>query len=323
MAKLPKPAKLLKPAKLPESLEFSRFDRWDLDPADANGTTARVRIRPETTDIFVFVHGWRNGPAQADAHARRLFAALDHPPGSAYPGLNEYRPQFIALRWPSTSGIRPASYRRIRDRAHAIGASGPGARALGSLLGYLDGARTRPSGPPTLRTAGGQYLHCIGHSFGCRLLGSAIMSAADSSSPPVLGWPWHSSRPFNVDSFVALQMAAPPTIFRDEFAALTGGDAPIAGPVVATFSRHDHALRNLHRIVEGTAGVGALGVLGAPTIPMHHVDQPYRAAEFSRITNVDASHIFRGGRPPAGAHARIWHRETAHLVLAVSALARE
>lgn len=55
---------------------------------------------------------------------------------------------------------------------------------LASLLGYLHGERRQPQrGPDILRVEGGQYLHCVGHSFGGRFLGEAIAAAATPSAP--------------------------------------------------------------------------------------------------------------------------------------------
>jgi hypothetical protein len=169
-------------------------------------------------------------------------------------------------------------------------------------------------------------LHCLGHSFGGRFIGEAIMVAADPPTPPALGWPWRSHHPFGVDTFIAIQMAAPPNIFDDRFAPLIG-HAPLHGPVVTTFSRGDRANGLWHRFPERVPGIGATGVSAADvtTIRLKRVTEPYTRANFpSRIVTVDATGRFRRGRwlRPEGAHSDYLYPETAHLVLSLAALAR-
>jgi hypothetical protein len=112
----------------------------------------------------------------------------------------------------------PGGYRRIRDRAHAMTTHGHAGLVLAHLLGYLNQSRrTPPTRKPQLGTADSQYLHCVGHSFGGRLLGQAIMAAASPYGPPRLSWPWKNpDYPFTVDTFLVFQMAAQPTIFTEE-----------------------------------------------------------------------------------------------------------
>lgn len=281
----------------------------------------------DATDIFVFVHGWRNRPEKASATARRLFSALwraSRGHADRYPGLDPFRPYFVAVRWDSWSGPFMRGYLRVRDRAHRMTTEGHAAHVLGALLGTLDAERRPPRGPATLRTAGGQYLHLVGHSFGCRLLGEAIRYAADPPAGPALEWPWGSRHPFTVDTFVGLQMAARPDMFATRFADLVTGEAPIRGPVVLTVSPHDRALSRWHRLAEdGWRGIGAVGATGAPTIRLRGPDEPYTTGEFARLTNVDAGGLFRRGRLlPPGAHSDIWYPETVHLLLSLADLRR-
>lgn len=324
---------------LPTSADFDDFDviRLDTDGAllDGDGRVppgrvgahlqALVDLPRGVTDVFVFVHGWQNTGRRADAASRRLFAGIrdlyDEDP-ARYPGLDGFRPAFYSVQWPSQSLPTTGGYRKIRDRAHAMTTTGHAAHVMAALLGLLDSSRTSPYGPPTLRTAGGQYLHCVGHSFGCRLLGEAIREAAAPPDQHVLAWPWTSAHRFTVDSFAGLQMAARTDVFQHRFRSLVDGSAPIVGPVALTVSPHDRALSLWHQLPEGEAGLGARGALDAQTVPLHRLDEPYTTAEFGKVTNVDAAWRFNRGPAALGAHSDIWYPETIHLLLSLAALSR-
>ncbi|BCJ56241.1 hypothetical protein Asp14428_77160 [Actinoplanes sp. NBRC 14428] len=224
-----------------------------------------VDVPEDTTDIYVYVHGWQTDREKAFGTAGALLRGLldghRRAPGR-YPHLDPYVPHVVAVHWPSTSAPLPGGYRRIRDRAHAMTSTGHAAHVIGMLLGYLDAGRARPGGPDVLATAGGQYLHGVAHSFGGRMLGEAVTWAADPPEPPVMGRRWPSRHPFTADSLVVFQMAAPPRAFRDHFTALVDGEAPISGPVVVTMSGHDTALSAWHRRIEGCPGSGPPGPRG-------------------------------------------------------------
>ncbi len=316
-------------------LERPRFNAFDLVELDTDGVLTRhgtrvdtadlaqhlpalIRTPPATTDIFVFVHGWRNSADQALDSARKLFGGivdLHVEQAEQYPGLPRFQPYFVLVRWPSESEVLPEGYRRIRDRAHAMTSTGHAAQVLGTLLGYVDAKRERPIGPGTMQTADGQRLHCIAHSFGGRMLAEAITWAADPPEPPTMGWPWRSAHPFTVDTLVVFQMAAPPDVFATHFTSLVDGDAPITGPVVLTRSAHDRALADWHRIPEGVAGIGAVGATNCPSITLRQIEESYARTDFGRVTNVDASWRFSG-------HSDIWHPESMHLVLSLASLSR-
>jgi hypothetical protein len=221
-----------------------------------------------------------------------------------------------------------SGYRRIRDRAHAMTTTGRAADVLAHLLGYLNAHRRLPGSPPTLRTSAGQYLHCVGHSFGGRFLVEAIQAAADSR-PSVLGWNRTNPRyPYTVDTLLVFQMAAPPNVFAERFARILH-DAPINGPITLTHAGTDRATGLWHRIAEGKPGIGHIGAQQ----PADHISHTkllglrnnYRRADFdTRIVNVDSAWRFRRGRTrnPAGAHSDIWYPESAHLLLSLAHLAR-
>ena len=290
-----------------------------------------LRPPPTTTDIFVFVHGWRTSGSRGSAAARQVFQLISDryaDVASQYPQLRDFQPYFVAVRWPSVSSPLPTGYRRIRARAHAMTTEGHAAYVLAHLLGYLDSQRISPTrGPGRLRTATGQYLHCIGHSFGARFLGEAIMAAALDSGPPLLGWPWRGTHQFGVDTFVGLQMAAPPAVFADRFAPLLN-DSPLHGPVVLTFSHADRANRLWHYLAEGALGIGGVGArepaAAIHTLQLHRLDLPYVVSDVpTKILNIDATWRFqRGAWRPEGAHSDYLYPESAHLILSMIELGR-
>ncbi|MEU6356139.1 hypothetical protein ABZ896_43665 [Streptomyces sp. NPDC047072] len=281
-----------------------------------------LAIPAEATDVIVYVHGWNTSLRSAHTALTRLLA-LAHDQyaarSSLYPGLDgstrEFVPWPVLVRWPSLG-----TYQQIRDRAHTMGTQGLAARVIGQLLGYLDAERGNPREAPVLANRTGQYLHLVGHSFGCRFLCEAVQWAAHSHT---LGWstPEPPGRPFTVDSMLLLQMAAPRDAFADTFTALA--DAPLRGPVVATYSRHDRATGFWHLRAEKRAGVGYAGIGTAPApvsaIRMLPADQPYPLAVLDhRFVSVDASEVFVRGRGPAGAHSDHLRPESAHLLLSLA-----
>lgn len=297
------------------------------------GLLAQVVAVPEdATDIFVFVHGWQNSPSRAASAAIRLQEGIDEcyrVHREDYPALTQFRGYYVVVRWPSRSNPFPWGYRRIRDRAHAMTTNGHAEFVLAHLLGYLNEIRNVPQSlPPTLRAKDGQYLHCVGHSFGGRFLAEAVMLAAEPTAP-TLSWPWGDTEryPYSIDTLVVFQMAARPDDFARRFAALLYR-APISGPIVLTFSRFDRALRRWHRITEGVSGIGASGARAPAeeiqTIALPHIGQSLELTLDKRIINVDSSWRYRHGRflRPEGAHSDIWYEESFNLLLLLAAAAR-
>jgi esterase/lipase superfamily enzyme len=290
-----------------------------------------LQIPEGASDIVVFVHGWRNSPAQSLARARQFFTLIEstyHAGREHYPAINAWHGHYVLVRWPSMSNPFLTGYRRIRERAHAMTTRGHAADVLAQLLGYLNSTRRRPGGPPTLRTASGQYLHAVGHSFGGRFLVEAVQAAADER-PTVLGWQRADPRyPYALDTLLVFQMAASPQVFAGRFERVLR-DAPINGPIALTRSRADRATGLWHRLAEGTPGIGRIGA----THPAEHITAtrllatatPYRYEDLNRrIVNIDATWRYRRGRlwNPAGAHSDILYPESAHLLLSLADLAR-
>ncbi|MFE1989731.1 hypothetical protein [Streptomyces mirabilis] len=276
------------------------------------------------TDLLVYVHGWQTSPESALTAVHRLLGLTAHQYDQRpelYPALRPWRPWTVLIRWPSRSLPSLGGYRRIRDRAHTMSTQGHASRVIGQLLGYLDVSRSDPAAPAVLANRDGQYLHVIGHSFGCRLLCEAVQWAADE--PPTLGWstPQPPGRPFTVDSMLLLQMAAPRDAFAATFPAL--GKAPLRGPVVATYSQHDRATGFWHLRAEKRAGIGYAGIGTAPApvsgIRMRATGNTYPMDDLDhRYVSVDASDVFVHGNGPAGAHSDHLRPETAHLLLALA-----
>ncbi|WP_369634893.1 hypothetical protein [Nocardia sp. JMUB6875] len=310
-----------------------RPDGSSVRPADVRNFLARqLTIPRKATDIVVFVHGWRNTPTTAEQRARQFFTLLEdryRGERDRYPGLKGWQGYYVIVRWPSMSNPLPNGYLRIRNRAHAMTTEGRAAQVLGQLLGYLNTERRPPGSPPALRNATGQYLHCVGHSFGGRFLVEAVQAAADKG-PPALAWNRPNPRyPYTVDTLLIFQMAARPDIFSGPFARILDDDAPINGPVILTHSRADRATGLWHRFAEGTPGIGHIGARTPPeeigNAILHSVDEPYRHEELeSRIVNIDAGWLYRQGRwkNPAGAHSDFSYPESAHLMLSLAELAR-
>ena len=304
------------------------------------------------TDLFVYVHGWQTSPDSAVRAATRLRTLMltrrrQAERSGFYPGLaaTGFEPWMLVVRWPSASGPGPIGYRRIRARAHAMGSrpgNGHAAHVIGRLLGYLDTERPDPAAPALLANREGQYLHLVAHSFGCRLLCEAVVWAAEASLGDTLCWNAATRdrvRPFTVDSMLLFQMAAPRDAFGSMFSGLAPAvapalepdrnPAPLRGPVVATYSRHDHATGLWHLGAEGKLGVGHSGI-DPSSVPVAETrllpgDERYLECDLDHpFVNVDATDGFsRGGRlNPAGAHSLHICPESAHLLLSLADFSR-
>ncbi|MEV8315092.1 hypothetical protein AB0Q95_13035 [Streptomyces sp. NPDC059900] len=306
--------------------------------------TERLAPPSWATDILVYVHGWQTSTGSARRAAERLLALVHSTRTAAptrYPALaaQAFNPWCVVVRWPSSSPITPAGYRRIRDRAHTMGArqgGGHAAHILGRLLGYLDTERADPAAAPVLTNRDGQYLHLVGHSFGCRFLCEAVQWAADARLGDTLGWNAADpspSRPFNADSMLLFQMAARRDAFLSLFPSLLPGEAhdgaPLKGPVVATYSRHDRATGFWHLRAEAQPGIGHSGIGPAPapmfTTRLLPLDERYpHSALDHRFVNIDASDVYVRGRrlSPAGAHSDHLRPESAHLLLTLADYSR-
>ncbi|MFI7340374.1 hypothetical protein ACIBUY_20885 [Streptomyces sp. NPDC050085] len=287
------------------------------------------------TDLLVFVHGWLTPPEEARARMARLVQLTEQAWAvrrALYPRLPDgLRVQPIALRWRSDTGYREAM---ARTRNAAL--EGHAAHVLAALLGYLDAWRELPVPDGALPGRGGQYLHCVGHSFGCRFLCQALPEAgpAEHARRPehVMAGPVHRDEryPYTVDSVLLMQMAAPrSTLARGGLYADLFERAPVSGPVAVTHSRHDRATGLWHFLAEGHRGIGTAGLRKA-VVPVHRIRMhpphvPYADADLHhRLIDVNATRVFRAGRfTRSGAHSDLWHPHSAHLLLSLMDRARE
>jgi hypothetical protein len=308
-------------------------------PADVKDVLdEHLWLDKRTTDIFLHVHGWRTGPTDAAGRARRL-NVLVHDVYEAnsgnYVGLENFSAQFVCVRWPSASKTGLGGYRKIRERAALMSTRGQAAHVLAVMLGYLNEERELPrAGPDTLRTASGQYLHCVGHSFGGRFLSHAIIEASARlrearEEPDVLSWPWTSDAyRWTADSLTVFQMAVPADAFAAAPYAELLSESVLNAPVVMTFSPHDRALGLWHRQAEG--GRNGIGFLGATapaddirTLQLLDVNTPYRFPDPPvRLINVDARAYYRASLRFEGAHSDYFRPQSAHLLLSLAARAR-
>ncbi|HET6354882.1 hypothetical protein [Streptomyces sp.] len=293
-----------------------------------------LRLDPKTTDIFLYVHGWRTKPDGAAEAAQRLFTLtedlLEQQPHH-YPRLRPFHPRYICVRWPSHSAPTPSGYRTIRDRAASMSDPGHAPRVLAAILGYYNKHRHTPEpGPDTLRTAKGQYLHAIGHSFGGRFLTHAIAQASNklSQGPHTLGWAWRNNAyPWTLDSLTVFQMALPHDAFAQQPYSRLLADNVLNAPIAMTFSPYDRALGLWHRRTEDQKdGIGYNGattpIEHLHTLPLHTVADPYEFPA-SRLINIDASSRYRSSPLKIeGAHSDYFHRESAHLLLSLANQAR-
>lgn len=325
--------------------EFS--DGREIQPDELQKYLKEKIVLPDgVTDVFIWVHGWRNNSSRALLNARRLFNGLTDAGitrGAQYPSLGHFVPAFIAIHWPSMSSPFPSGYKRIRDRARSMTDEGDAEFVLASLLGYLDGKNSRTGGPgsKTLRAKGGFYVHCLGHSFGGRFLTAAIRAAASPQhrTLSLLGKVGTDGRKvlsaiadvgfeFTVDSVLIFQMAAPRHSFGSELRMLIH-KAPLRGPLVLTYSCRDRANCLWHRFAEwGEAGIGCSGA-GEPKddiceIRLGPLDYRYTGSDFcKRIVNVKSCWAFKKSLfRIEGAHSDFWYSESIHLAMSLAEFVR-
>ncbi|AVZ71045.1 hypothetical protein SLUN_01040 [Streptomyces lunaelactis] len=297
---------------------------------------SHLRLREDTTDIFLYVHGWRTSALEAQDDAQTLFDLVESVMAQqphAYPRIHGFRPQYVGVRWPSRSSPLPWGYRTIRDRTATMSLTGQVPRVLGAVLGYFNAHRELPEpGPDVLAGAYGQYLHCVGHSFGSRFLLHGILEATvrlAHGGPDTLSWSWRDrAYPWTLDSLTLFQAALPADSFLHRPYANILGANVLNAPVAMTFSPADTALGFWHRRTEKRQdAIGYLGATGPAEhlqeLPLHEVKAPYDFPRDVRLLNVNASHRFLdGSRLTGGAHSDFYHPESAHLLLSLADAAR-
>src|SRR5690606_17478861 len=246
-------------------------------------------------------------------------AAAANPPVSndTVTAMSETGNPFRRLWRGARGALRVLSYWTMKRRAGVVGQDG-----VGPLLGQLAALL------PELR------VHLIGHSFGARLVSytlKGLPSAAVASASPV-------------KSLLLLQGAFSHYAFSDALphdprrgGHLRGMNARVDGPLLATHSRHDSAVRYAYPlaslIARQDASVvrdpaerwGAMGDRGAQAVGalqlklaepgVHYPFQP------GRWFNLDGDELIRRGSPPTGAHADVIHPHTAWAALHAAGLA--
>ena len=294
--------------------------------ATAHFLKRAIAIGEEVTDVFVWVHGWRNSRSDATKSAGMLFGGIEDlykKQPSRYPRLDQFKPKFIAIHWPSESTV--FGYKKVRDRAHEMTTKGCAEFSLASLLGYLEPVK-RKGRPPVLRSKDGHYVHCVGHSFGGRFLAEAIAAAAQPSPPTLALLPENPNFDYTIDTFLVFQMAAPPDIFNGRVKAAFG-EGPMQGPVCLTYSSSDTANCKQHRRAEGVPAIGCGGATQPESsigrVQMRPHDQDYTHQELTHhLVNIDASSVFTAKDWFVGSHSDIWYEESIHLLLTLANYSR-
>jgi len=171
-------------------------------------------------------------------------------------------------------------------------------------------------------------LHLVGHSFGAKLVTSAVLGGARPESLTLL-----------LGAFSAFAFAPEiPRFDRPGFYHRVLAERHVHGPIVVLRSDHDTALATFYRALTGSDEVGrrrdgargpgrraltepvaasALGAVGARGVGAPELDlvdvQRTGIPEYP-IVNVDGSRVVRASEPFVGAHRDIYHREVATLV---------
>jgi hypothetical protein len=269
----------------------------------------------------------------ADAYraiAERIGAAGDDPllgaawdPGTAFAEAAHHRDEeeddgllgeglFGRLREAILTPLRQLTFWHSKNQAREFGESGA-----------ADLVRAVMAATPA-------RIHLMGHSFGTIVVSGAVRGAGQDPAP--LPRPVESL--FLVQGAVSLWAFAPrvPQHIgegRGYFADLLD-PARIAGPVVATRSKWDHAVGRYYPLAVRVAnqfllgdevpkfgGIGTWGIRGVPsTVEL----PPLRAGSLTdyhftpaTIHNVDASAVIATREGASGAHNDLAHRELLHL----------
>jgi hypothetical protein len=224
---------------------------------------------------------------------------------------------------------RQLTYWQLKRRAAQIGAVG-----LGPLIGRLHDRR------PELG------INLIGHGLGAPAVGHALrgLPPAVASRTGTAGFagPAADASGAAVRSVTLLQGAFSHFAFADKLpfdasrsGALAGLQDRVSGPVVACYSRHDHAVGVFYSLAARGAGPdtagfeaigyrwGALGQDGhQPSAREFALNPTGVGYDFARsgLVNIDASWVIGHGTPPCGAHFDILHPELVWISLNAAGL---
>lgn len=171
-------------------------------------------------------------------------------------------------------------------------------------------------------------LHLVGHSFGAKLVTSAVLGGARPESLTLL-----------LGAFSAFAFAPEiPRYARPGFYHRVLAERLVRGPVVVLRSDHDTALATFYRALTGsdevgrrrdgargpgrrtlteavaTSALGAVGARGVGAPELDLVDAQRTGLPEYPVVNVDGSRVVRARELFVGAHRDIYHREVATLV---------
>jgi hypothetical protein len=331
--------------------------------ADAAALELFEQQAQAATDCFVFCHGWLYDEAEARREGRRFFALLD---GALAPLRDRVRPLHVILHWPSKPFADGSDDRAIYARAEAISALADlcGAEVPSSPEeeAELDGLLARLGTPPgrglTLlsplealsfwmmkRRAGqvgerfgrehlagvtGQVrAHLIGHSFGGKLLTSAVLGGARPASLTLLlaafsafafagDVPGFGTPGLYHDLLTRRRVTGPIAVLRSEHDAALS----VLYPCVTSSAQVDRTTARKSRILDmvATTAIGAVGARGVGAPELTLLDTQQIGLPTWPVVNIDGSAIVRATEPLVGAHRDIFHREVANLVLLAAGL---
>jgi hypothetical protein len=230
---------------------------------------------------------------------------------------------------------------RRRARQPAAGRGGAGLSLANALSFWMMKQRAGEIGErlgrevlaPLMASADAVRLHLVGHSFGAKLLTSAVFGGLPADSLTLL-----------LGAFSAFAFADEvPNMGRPGYYRRVLVERRVRGPIAVLFSAHDRALTSLYpavtsagqsdrsrsqhpgrfghsRDVVAQSALGALGArgIGAPEIDLIEAQRtgiPQRA-----VVNVNASSVVRAAEWLIGAHRDIHHPEIANLVVLAAGL---
>ncbi|MFZ1059135.1 MAG: hypothetical protein WAP47_08075 [Candidatus Rokuibacteriota bacterium] len=302
--------------------------------------TRLASASPPISDTFVFCSGGIEDAAEARAWAARFFGVLQR---SLELLGDRVTPLRIALHWPS----KPEAAHAPAELAEWEIALGPEeeaeldalterrARARGNWAGAVAAWLTKKRAGEVGERFGREYLaplwadclpsgrrrlHLIGHSFGARLLTSAVVGGVRPHSLTLL------QAPFSAFAFAGEVPGSGLPGFYNRILA-----ARLAGRIVVLRSAHDGALTALYPPLTGASqadhpgrlgrtrqvvATSLMGVAGARGVSAPEVE--IREAQrlgfpLQPVVNVDASSLIR-------AHDDILHPEVATILLMAAAL---
>jgi hypothetical protein len=177
-------------------------------------------------------------------------------------------------------------------------------------------------------------LHLVGHSFGAKLVTSAVLGGARLESLTLL-----------LGAFSAFAFAPEiPRFDRPGFYHRVLAERQVHGPIVVLRSDHDTALATFYSTLTGggdvgrrrdgapgpgrrsltepvaTSALGAVGARGVGAPELDLVDVQRTGIPEYPIVNVDGSRVVRAKDAFVGAHRDIYHREVATLVAMAAGL---